>query len=500
MEQANFGALNYAVVVAYFILVIALALRLSGRQKDTQSFFLARRRMPWLAVSVSVVASMLSAITYLGSPAVVYRQNAALMLGVLAGLAATPLVIILFLPIYQRLNIISVYEYLSWRFGNSARYVASALAILKVQGWLGIALFAPALVLSTVTGIQLTWAVLLMGLVATGYTCLGGMAAVIWTDVIQFVILSGGAVLVAISLTSNVPGGLHRISEIVLAENKLGLGDFSFSFTEMTVMSVVICNFIIAFEYGSNQVVMQRLFATRSLPEMIRALMLNRVLEFLLGALLCLIGLGLFAYFYVFPERLAEGISGDRLLPFYIIHALPAGLSGLLIAAVFAAAMSTVDSGIHSNATLILTDFVHPLKKIPLTERQSLALARVLTAVLGLWVTITALFFSDQRGILEAMSQVGSYTAAPLTALFLLGVLTRRGHFWGWVAATLIVALPLSLYVQNPESAYSVHWLYYGPISLLSCLLGSYLFSLPLRRLLGAGAHNGELTIWKDRG
>ena len=170
------------------------------------------------------------------------------------------------------------------------------------------------------------------------------------------------------SLVSNVPGGLDRIAEITLAADKLGWTDTRFVFAEATALTVLLCYFLMALDSGNNQVTMQRLLAARSLREMAQALMLDRVLEILLGGLLYLIGLGIFAYFQTFPERLAEGIAGDRILPFYIIHALPAGVSGLLIAAVFAAAMSSVDSGIHSAATLIVTDFVRPLKKRPLTD------------------------------------------------------------------------------------------------------------------------------------
>ena len=190
MQEVTFGALNYAVLVAYFLLVTGLALALSGRQHNTQSYFLAGRSMPWLAVSVSVVASMLSALSYLGAPAVAYEENASMILAAPAALLATPLVIALYFPIYRRLNVTSIYEYVHRRFGTPARYASSALAVLQIQGWMGIALYAPALALATVSGVSLERTILMMGLVATGYTCLGGLAAVIWTDVIQFLILT----------------------------------------------------------------------------------------------------------------------------------------------------------------------------------------------------------------------------------------------------------------------------------------------------------------------
>lgn len=447
MDPTSFGTLNALVLVAYLLGVTVLALALAGRQRNTESYFLAGRSMPWLAVALSTVASMLSGLTYLGAPAAAYKDNASLMLAGPAALLATPLMIALYFPIYRRLRVTTIYEYVNARYGNRARYAASALAVLQIQGWMGIALYAPALALSTVTGVDLTRAILLMGLVATAYTCSGGLAAVIWTDVIQFVVLTAGAVVVAFYLVDSLPGGLDQFFEIVLAADKLGVTDLRFDPAEATGLAVLLCYFISGFGYGNNQVVMQRLLAARSLREMTRALILDRALEILLAALLYMIGLGIFAYFQVFPEHLAPGVAGDRILPYYIVHALPAGFSGLLIAAVFAAAMSTVDSGIHSSATMIQVDFVTPLRKRlgkrPLTQRRSLMLARALTAGLGLLATAAALLVSEGAGILETMSRVGSLTAAPVTGLFLLGVLTRRGNFPAWLAATLGISLSL---------------------------------------------------------
>lgn len=496
MDPASFGTLNSLILVGYLIGVTVLALALAGRQRDTESYFLAGRSMPWLAVALSTVASMLSGLTYLGAPAAAYKDNASLMLAGPAALLATPLMIALYFPIYRKLKVTTIYEYVNARFGNRARYAASALAVLQIQGWMGIALFAPALALSTVTGIDLTRAILLMGLVATAYTCTGGLAAVIWTDVIQFVILTAGAVAVAFSLVERLPGGLDQFFEIVLTADKLGVTDLRFDVAEATGLAVVLCYFITGFGYGNNQVVMQRLLAAKSLREMTRALLLDRALEILLAALLYMIGLGIFAYFQVFPENLAPGVAGDRILPYYIVHALPAGFSGLLIAAVFAAAMSTVDSGIHSSATMIQVDFLTPLRKRPLTQRQSLMLARALTAGLGLLATAAALLVSEGSGILETMSKVGSLTAAPVTGLFLLGVLTRSGNFPGWLAASLGVSLPLSIYVQN---FVDMHWIFYPPTALVSCLLGSWIFSQLLRSRSNRERDITGLTIWDRR-
>ena len=495
MEQASFGTLNYLVLGAYFVVVVGLALALSGRQENTSTYFLASRRMPWLAVSLSVVASLLSALTYLGVPAVAYRENAALLLGLPAILMAAPLVIWLFFPVYRRLKLTSIYEYVDSRFGRRARYAASFFSILQILGWMGIALYAPALALSTVSGLNLWTAIVVMGLVATAYTTLGGLAAVIWTDVVQFLVLAFGAVVMSFSLVERVPGGIDRILEMASVHDKLPLLELSFSFTELNGVGVVLAYFVVAFgQYGTSQVPVQRLLSINSFWGMAKALILEHVLEIMILVLLFFVGLGIFAYFSLFPERLADGISGDRILPFYIIHALPAGLSGLIIAAIFAAAMSTVDSGIHSMSTLILVDFIQPLRKKAMEVRRSLQLARRLTIGLGLSATVSGLLASSTEGIMEAIAMVGGYVAGPVTSLFLLGVLTRRGHFCGWLISACLITIPLQVYIQNFTNT---HWVFFGPLATVICLLVSYPLSLILAVILRLEPAPREYTIWR---
>ncbi len=311
VEQPSFGAVNTSVLVAYLLLVTLLAVVLSGRQKDTRTYFLAGGRMPWLAVSLSLSASLLSALSYLGAPALAYEENASFVLGPVILLMTAPLVILLFFPIYRRLDVTSIYEYVNRRFGRPARYATSVFAILQIQGWMGLALYAPALALSTVTGMDLVGSILVMGAVATLYTALGGLAAVIWTDVIQFLVLSSGALLVMVSLSSSLPGGVDQILEMALAADKLPRLEFGFRFDQANLITVAICNLVVVFsQYGTAQVTIQRLLAVRNIRQMYKAVFLDVFLQLLVVGLLFFIGLGLYAYFQSFPERLAEGVAG----------------------------------------------------------------------------------------------------------------------------------------------------------------------------------------------
>jgi len=188
-----FGALNYAVLSIYLVAMVGVGVLLAGRQRTTTDYFLAGRNMPWLAVTLSIFASLVSAVSYVGVPGLVYTDSIALLAGIFMLPVVAPVVILWFCPLYRRLNVTTSYEYIYHRFGQNARYAVSGLFILGRLGWLGTVIFAPALALSTVTSLDLRLSLVIMGGVGTLYTVLGGLAAVIWTDVVQFFVLAFGA-------------------------------------------------------------------------------------------------------------------------------------------------------------------------------------------------------------------------------------------------------------------------------------------------------------------
>ncbi|MBI2433355.1 MAG: hypothetical protein HYV26_10830, partial [Candidatus Hydrogenedentes bacterium] len=259
MEQGiSFGGLNYAVLLVYLSGMLLIGLVVAKKVKTTEDFFLAGRKMPWLAVAMSVFATITSAITYMGMPGLVYSENVSIYFAILMQPVVAPFIIYLFLPFYQRLNVTTSYEYIYKRFGAPARYCVSALFICARMGWLGTVIYAPALALSVVTGMPLWLAILLMGLLATGYTVMGGLAAVIWTDVAQFLILVGGAVIVCVSLVWGVPGGIPEIFRVASEGGRLHLLEWRPSLTEMTVTAVAFSYFFnFLHDYGVDQVTVQ---------------------------------------------------------------------------------------------------------------------------------------------------------------------------------------------------------------------------------------------------
>ena len=483
MEQLRFGTLNYAVVIGYFVLMFAVGIYLAKRQNSTEEFFLAGRRMPWFIVAMSIFSSLTSAISYMGIPGMAYRENVSFILLGVSSVILAPFLGMTFYPIYRRLNVTTSYEYVFWRYGPPARYAVSALFVLARLGWLGTVLYAPAIALKVATGIDVSLAIPLIGILTIAYTVLGGLAAVMWIDVVQFLILVGGAFAVAGTLIARVGGGVPEIINVAAQTNHLHVFDLHFSFFEMTGIVVLLSYFFqLMQEYGTDQMTVQRLLSTKNVRAMARAVIGNSFLDLFVIGLLLFNGLAMFAYFRQNPGLLPAGIAGDKVLPFYIMHALPAGVSGLLMTAIFVAAMGAMDSGINVLTTVIVNDFIKPLRRLQRSEAHDVGLARVLTVVVGVFAIAVGWYASSIGEILKAAQTFLGLFGGPILALFFMGIATRRGKFWGWVVG-VIVALPFTWWVQHAKFLIGgvesqVHFIYYFPTSFFTTLLVGYAASL----------------------
>ncbi len=491
-EHATFSTLNYIILGIYLIAMVAIGILFAGKQKTTEDFFLAGRKMPWLAVAMSMYASLTSAITFIALPATAYAENISFLIVSLVSPLLAPVLILLFYPFYLRLRVTTSYEYINYRFGRSARFAVSALFILARIGWLGTVIYAPALAMSVVSGIPLSFCILAIGLLATIYTTLGGLAAVIWTDVVQFVIMIGGAIWLVVTFFQNIPNGGAGILKLAADTGRLHVFDWSFSLETMGVAIVAISYFFqMMQDYGTDQTTVQRMLAVPSMRGVSKALVFNAIVDFVIIAVLLFIGLGLFAYHQSFPDLLPAGLPRDQILPYYIIHALPNGVSGLLITALFAAAMSSMDSGINCISTVIIHDFVKPLRTVPGDDQRDLKLARILTFALGALATGAAFYVSSFAHLLKAYTSIISLFNAPILAIFLLGMLTQRARFAPWLLASAL-AIATNLWVQYRTD---VHWIYYFPLSLGIALLAGYIFSA----LTPGPRAQAHLTIWRTR-
>ena len=431
--------------------------------------------MPWIIVAMSMFASLTSAASFMGVPGLVYRENISYFVLGIVSVFAAPFFVYLFFPFYRRLHVTTTYEYIGVRYGRTGRYAVSGLFVLLRLSWLGIVIYSPALALSVVTGINLYIAIIVMGILATTYTVLGGLSAVLWTDAIQFILLVGGAIWVSVSLIYAVPDGVSGIIKIVGETGHLNVFSWKINLFEMSAAAIAITTFIGFFqEYGVDQVTVQRLLSTKNFSGMVKAAVFNSFVDLIVISMLVFMGIGLFAYYFSFPEQASSDMSGDRVLPFYIINELPNGISGLLVTAIFAAAMSSMDSGINSVSTVIINDFIKPLRHVAKPDYQDVQLARLLTFILGAIALLVACYISTIGEIFKAAGTLMSLFSGPILGLFLLGIFTQRTNFKGWVVG-VIVAIPTTICLQYGTE---VHFIYYQIFCLSVNMLVAYPVSL----------------------
>ena len=469
----SFGLLNSTILGLYLVAMVLIGLWFMRRQQTTEDYFLASRAMPWVPVAMSMFASLTSAVTFMGLPARAFEENVSLLVVCIVSPLLVPVLVLVLYPAYRRRGVTTSYEFIGLRFGSAGRTAVSLLFVLARLGWMGTVIYAPALALSVSTGLPLTLTILLMGSMATLYTALGGLAAVLWTDVVQFVILVAGAFWVATELVLYAPDGIPGILRIAGEAGRLQIAGGRPSLFEMSGLAVGISFFLqMMQDYGTDQVTVQRMLAIRKPGGVAKAAIFNAATDVVMVALLLFIGLGLLAFYQANPQLAPS--NADAVLPHFIMHSLPAGISGLLISAIFAAAMSSMDSGINSLATVIGNDLIKPFRRQARSGKHDVNQARLLTVVLGVLATALAFGVSRMENIIAAFSTFMGLFNAPVLALFMLGFVSRRARFSDWCSGVL-PAVAVTLFAKYHVG---IHWVYYFPLSFTVCFSVAWLVSL----------------------
>jgi len=396
-------------------------------------------------------------------------------------------------PLLRRLDLVSVFNYLEMRFNRAIRMLSSALCMLMhVGGRMSVVLFLPSLAIATITGIDVVWSILIMGVCTIIYTAMGGMRAVVWTDFVQVIVLMSGA-LFAIGFVFHSLGGA-AVVDTALAYDKTRVLNFSFDLTEPTVWGFF---FLILFDcvlsFPKDQVLMQRTLATKSAKEAGRSIWMFAAIMLPGGLIFYVIGTVLFAYYKANPERLDPLLPIDATFPLFIAAELPAGMTGLIIAGLFAAAMGTLSGTINSVATLLSVDFYEKLARNP-TQKSSLRFAEWMTVVIGLIGIGLALLLSryDIHSLLDLAIELAGLLGGGFAGAYTLGMFTRRANSPGvsiGVATAIVVTFVAWWY-------HLVHPYFYLGISIFICIVVGYLASLlfppPTRSLAG-------LTIFAEK-
>ena len=476
-QEAGFGVANTIVLGLYLAALVWIGLRFSRRGNDSQDFFLAGRSIPWWAAGISIFATQLSAITFVSTPAVAYASNWLVLPGKAMILVMAPIVVLLYLPFFRRLDITTAYEYLERRFNLAVRLFGSASFIAFQLLRMAIVVFLPALALSTITGINVYVCILIMGALSTLYTVLGGMAAVIWTDVLQTVVLVGG-MLIAIIIVAVDVGGFGAVFTAAEAADKTQMWDWSMSTTDLVTWSILLGTLALQFgPYTTDQSVIQRYLTTKDERAAARGIWLNGLMAVPIGLLFMLLGTCLFVFFQHRPELLHVGMKNDEIFPLFVSSQLPAGLSGLVIAGVFAASMSSLDSSMHSIATACTVDWYQRIAPNA-TEAGSLKLARRLILVLGLTAIVTAslLVTYDIQSLWFFFQKCLGLLSSGLVGIFALGIFTKRASSRGVLVGAFasIVALVYMTWFS------SLHFYLYAFLGISTCLVVGYIASLAM--------------------
>lgn len=433
----GFGRVDLAIVIAYLVGVTALGAYFRRRQQTIHDYFLGGRTAPWWAISLSIVATETSALTIIGTPALAYQGNLAFLQLVFGYVVGRFIVSFLLLPQYFSGQLYTAYQYIEQRFGRFTRRLAAGLFLVTRALADGVRLWAIAIVVQLLlprvlrlfTGESLPVAELTAVLVVMAltllYTFLGGMKAVIWTDVVQFAIYVGGGGLVLWSLLAQIPGGWAAAS--AEAGQKFTLFDFSFAWrTNYTFWAGLLGGtFLTLASHGTDQLLVQRLLAARHLRDSQRALIASGLIVFAQFLLFLVIGALLSVFYARVPPPQAFD-NADKIFPTFMVNNLPAGLGGLMVAGVLAAAMSTSSATLNSLAASTVLDFSRPLAG---REEEPAALLRRSRWVTLLWggVIIGLAMLARQWGpVLEAGLTIASITYGALLGLFLLGRLAPR--------------------------------------------------------------------------
>jgi solute:Na+ symporter, SSS family len=478
INHQSFGTLNYIVLGTYLGILVLMGLIISKKQHNVSDYFKAGGRVPWWAAGISVFGTQLSAITFMAIPAKTFATDWTLFILLMTIIMVSPIIIAWFLPFFRRLNLTTAYEYLELRFNKTVRTMGSVIYVVLQLGRLGIVLLLPSLALSVVTGINVEICILIMGVLSILYTVLGGIEAVIWTDVIQVLVLLGGALICLVMMVIHMDMDWATFKVLAVDTGKTRLFDFSFDFTGTAIWVVLIgglaANIV---QYGSDQTVIQRYLTTKDEKTAAKGIVTGAWMALPSALIFFSIGTALYLFYLQHPQDLSPVIQNtDSIFPWYIVTQLPQGISGLLIAAVFAAAMSSLDSSMNSVATVITTDFHEKWFPKAHAAGKELSFARWVTVVVGVGGTILALVMA-KMGIPSLWDQfnmlIGLF-AGGLGGVFLIGILSKRvngnGAILGLIASALVQVLvkyftPLSLHL-------------YAFTGLVSAVTFTYLFSL----------------------
>ena len=476
-NEKSFGWLNWSVLVLYLVAMLGMGIYFMRKENGADDFFKGGGRIPWWAAGISIYATMLSAITYMTIPAKAYTTNWTYYPMLWMILLVSFPVIKYYLPYFRKLNVTSAYEILEQRFNLFTRMLASTLFCIFMIVRMAIVLYLPSLALTAVTGIDIYLCIILMGLVTIIYCTMGGVEAVIWGDVVQGLILVFGAIFAVIYLAVGTEGGISGCIDIALENDKLRLFDWSNTWSQATWWVIILgglANNLIS--YTSDQTVIQRYLTTPDEKSAGRGILVNGVMSVFVSIAFYMIGTGLYTFYKTHPAELDITMGqSDAIFPFFMMSQMPAGVAGALIAAIFAATMSTISSNINSVATAFSIDFWKRFRTST-TDSQLVVVARWASVVSGIVGLLLALFMAtwDIQSFLDFFNEALGLLTSGLGGLFFIAVFMKRVK--GYAALAGFVAGEVVVFCMSEFT--DANFLLFGATGMVVSIVVAWMLSL----------------------
>ncbi len=469
--------IDYIIIAAYLIGIAAFGIISGGKQKSVKDYFLGSSVVPWWAVCFSIVAAETSTLTFISIPGLAYISNLNFLQVTIGYLLGRIVVAYVFLPAYSKGELKTAYSFLENRFGGKTRSFASIIFLFTRTAADGVRLFATAIPLKLMLNIDYPLAILIIALVTLVYTYTGGVKGVIWVDVIQMFIYLGGAITAAIFLSNLISGGWDAVTAAASADNKFSIlnlgfekGLSGFFGDPYTLIGGLLGGaFLSMASHGTDQLIVQRLLTTKTLKDSQKAIIGSGIIVIIQFAIFLVVGVMLYAYYGKLD------IKSDEIFPMFIIEVLPPGVTGIIIAGLFAAAMSTLAGSMSSLSSSTMMDLYIPFKGKIEDENKQLKISRMFTIMWAGLLVISAIFFMESpQAVVELALSIASFTYGGLLGTFLLGLLIKKSKqedaLAGFVAGIFIMITVISLKL--------VAWTWFTLVGVAATLLIGWLLTV----------------------
>lgn len=495
--------IDLLIVVLYLAGITLFGLHFRNRGNSLRSYFLAGRSAPWWAIAFSIVAAETSTLTIISIPGLAFSSDFGFLQLVIGYLVGRVVVCLLFLPAYFQGELLTAYQLIDRRFGPKLHKVTGMVFLITRAAAEGVRLFAVSILIGIAIGTGDMTSIVIITVLTLLYTVKGGMTAVIWTDVIQMLIYIAGSLAALWALGHRVPGGWTAIHHIARASGKFSVFHFAWNLTmTYTFWTGLIGGcFLIMASHGTDQLMVQRLLAAKNLRESRLALLSSWVVVLLQFTLFLFVGAGLYVYYTrVAPHAIFS--SPDRIFPTFIVEHMPVGFSGLIIAAVFAAAMSNLSAAFNSLSSTTVIDFYmtfHPRA----AEQERARVSHISTFFWAVVLCALAFLSRGSTHVVEVGLSIASVAYGGLLGVFLLGTITRRANEAGAIVG-MIVGMALNIFLWRQRGPIAINavwfhailpkvaWTWYVVIGTIATFSVGYVFSLALPKKLSPGSSRGQ--------